>query len=100
MVTITENSKITTNWKMIFTLVSVICIVGIGWKDSNDKQLQNNIAITQLQRDFLGLKNEIERNRIERIKSIDDLREENSSQHATLSSGQDRIINILLNRGR
>jgi hypothetical protein len=97
---LTENTRITTNVRILLIAGGIAAALVTAYGNLAVRLAtleQNYISISK---ELINTKNEIERNRIERVKSIDELRAENNAQHITLREGQDRIIGILLKQGR
>ena len=77
--------------EVMFTIAFFISIASV-WMNLNIRIVSIETNNLQIQKDLVELRKEINDNREERIKQIDQLRIENSSAHNAIMEKQDRII--------
>lgn len=82
--------------KEISYFISILFIFFMFYLNIQTRILGIENRNIQFDKEIVDIKAEIERNKVERIKQIDDLRNENREEHKILLTGQQEILKILI----
>jgi len=80
--------------------IVILFTVFLFWSNINIRIMEIETNIMDTQQDIIKLKQEIDINRNERLKQVEDLRKENREDHLELKKGQDKIMEYLLKNKR